>query len=185
LPENFNISILKDADLYSRKEYFAKLEQGKAQAEEAYKTWDETKKISYSKMAKLNIKWDGQENWQDLSDKARQEKIYQAALYETSAITTLDKVVSTVKSPENILVFTKATPEFIGIGSAKNSVAKNWVGFGVFETNAKGVLQPRILTTSQYSEALKQPHQKISCHVIPGKNFKEILVFDQPFDFRG
>jgi len=183
LPDNFRISILKDADIYSRKEYFEKLEYGKAQAEKEYAIWDEDKKQNYLRMAKLNIKWNGRENWGILSEEEKQEKLYLAALYEMAATSNLEKVFELVKSPENVLLFTKATPDFIGIGSIKNSMAKYWVGFGVLETNSKGELKPRILTPSQYEVALQQPHETVGCDVIKGNNFEEVLVFEKPFDF--
>ena len=183
LPDNFRISILRDADIYSREEYFQKLEEGKVQAEKEYAKWDEVKKQSYLRMAKLNIKWNGRENWEILSDEKKQEKLYLAALYEMAATSNLEKVFDLVKAPENVLLFTKATPDFIGIGSIRNSMAKYWVGFGVLETNLKGELKPRILTPSQYEEALQQPHETVDCDVIKGKNFEEVLVFEKPFDF--
>jgi hypothetical protein len=183
LPENFRISILKDADIYSREEYFQKLEEGKSQAEKEYAKWDETKKQNYLRMAKLNIKWNGRENWEILSEEEKQEKLYLAALYEIAATSSLKKVFELVKSPENVLLFTKATSDFIGIGSIKNSMAKYWVGFGVLETNSNGELKPRILTPRQYEDALQQPHETVACDVIRGKNFAEVLVFNKPFDF--
>jgi len=184
LPKNFSISILRDADIYSRKEYFEKLEIGKTKAEKTYQTWDETKKQNYLRMAKLNIKWDGKEDWTNLSAKEKQHKLYLAALYETAAASNLEKVAKTIKSPENVLIFTKATPDFIGIGSTKNSMAKYWVGFGVLEVNTKGQLKPRILTPSQYKKALQMPHQRIKSNLFDEKNFKNILVFEKAFDFR-
>jgi len=140
LPVNFKISILRDADLYSRDEYFAKLDQGRKLAEESYQSWSEDKKQDFLRMAKLNIKWQGKEDWTVLSASVKQAKLYQAALYEIAATQNLEKVLEMVKSPENILVFTKATPDFIGIGSTKSSMAKHWVGFGVLETNSKNKL---------------------------------------------
>ncbi|MEN8253644.1 MAG: hypothetical protein ABFQ62_04700 [Patescibacteria group bacterium] len=184
LPSNFKISILKDADIYSREEYFEKLEEGKVEAEKQYKTWDEAKKQRYLKMSELNIKLDGKEDWSFLSEEEKQNKLYLAALYETAATSNLEKVFKLVKAPENILVFTKATPDFIGIGSTRNSMAKYWVGFGVLETNSKGKLKPRVLTPSQYKAAIKQPYEKIKSDLISGKNFEEVLVFEKPFNFR-
>lgn len=183
LPGNFKISMLRDADLYSREEYFETLEQGRSTAEQQYASWDEAKKQTYLRMAALNIKWDGKEQWHLLSEAKKQQKLHAAAVYELAAVSSLEKVAKVVKAPENVLVFTKATPDFIGIGSLKNSVAKYWVGFGVLETNQKGELKPRILSPSQYERALTLPYETVPCAVLPGKNFTKCLVFAEPFSF--
>lgn len=184
LPSNFSISILRDADIYTRDEYFQKLEVGKQKAEGDYALLPLEKKQDLQRMASLNIKWEGRENWQALTEAEKAEKIELAALYEMAASSNLEKVFEQVKSPENVLLFTKATKDFIGVGSTKNSVAKHWVGFGVLEQNNKGELVPRVLTPSQYQQALKQPYQKFEVSLLPDRNFQEILVFEQSFDFK-
>lgn len=183
LPENFTIKILRDADIYSRDEYFKRLEEGKTKAEAEYQQWPEEKRNDYIRMAKLNIKWNGKENWEKLSEKEKQGKLYDAALYEMAATSNLERVFEVVKAPDNVLLFTKATKDFIGIGSTKTSMAKYWVGFGVLETNAHGQVQTRILTPSQYELAMKEEHQLIEIELLPDENFKKILVFDKPFNF--
>jgi len=185
LPHNFTISILRDADIYSRADYFKRLEEGKHKAELEYEQWPEEKKQALKRMAQLNIKWDGRENWNQLPEKEKDQKLHLAALYETAASSNLERVFELVKAPENVLVFTVATKDFIGIGSTKTSLAKYWVGYGVLETNHKGELMPRILTPSQYEAALKLPRKDVLVQInLSGKNFQSILVFDKPFDFR-
>lgn len=181
LPVNFKISILRDADLYSRDEYFAKLDQGRKLAEESYQSWSEDKKQDFLRMAKLNIKWQGKEDWTVLSASVKQAKLYQAALYEIAATQNLEKVLEMVKSPENILVFTKATPDFIGIGSTKSSMAKHWVGFGVLETNSKNKLQPRILTPSKFERAKTQDYSVVPVKLLTGKNFAQLWFLRDSF----
>ena len=180
LPKNFSITILKDADIYSRDDYFSKLEEGKAKAKIEYLDWPKDKKDRYERMANLNIKWQGNEDWSVLSAKNKQEKIQEAAYYEASAVSNLQKVMEKVKSPNNILVFTISTPDFIGIGSTRTSVAKYWVGYGVLEKN-KGKLQPRVLSPSQYQQMLLLPQESYEIDLIEGKNFKEIVVLDESF----
>ncbi len=182
LPPNVKISILRDADLYTRKEYFEALEAGTQKAKEAYVQFTPEKKEYFARMSRLNIKWDGKENWTKLSDKEKDEKIYLAAIYEMSAVNELKKVAQTVKSSDNILVFTKGTPDFIGIGSTRASSAKYWVGFGVLVQKGDSLL-PIVLTPSQYESVTKKPYQTVEVNVLPGANFKQILFFDQPFSF--
>lgn len=182
LPANISISILRDADLYTRDEYFKALENGKTRAEEKYKTWDEKQKIRYAKMSELNIKWNGKEDWTKLSKTEKGEKIYLAALYETAAMSELTRINEKVKSANIVLVFTKGTPAFIGIGSTKASMAKFWVGFGVLQIKDDSFL-PIILTPSQYTDALKSDYENIPVNLINHTNFNEILLFKKPFDF--
>lgn len=150
---------------------------------DAVAEWPEAKKQEYIRMAELNIKWKGKEDWTKLSEKEGQQKLEDAAQYEMAATSNLERVFELVKAPDNVLVFTKATKDFIGIGSTKTSMAKYWVGFGVLETSKEGKLQPRILTPSQYERTKQQP-QSIPVSLLKGKNFEEILVFDTVLDFR-
>lgn len=182
LPKNVKITILRDADLYEREEYFSALESGKAQAEKDYKELPKAKTDDLARMANLNIKWDGKEDWTRLSQDEKNEKIYLASLYEMSATSQLKRVSEKVKSPENVLTFTKATKDFIGIGSTKASIAKYWVGFGVLQQKDESFL-PIILTPSQYERAMKINHKTVSIDIMPELNFKKVLVFDEPFGF--
>jgi len=177
LPKNIKISILRDADIYSRDEYFAALENGKTEAEKTYQTLDQNKKNDLARMAKLNIKWQGKEDWTKLSESEKNQKIYLAALYEMAATSQLPRVFEKVKSEDNVLVFTKATKDFIGIGSTKSSVAKHWVGYGVLQKKANSFL-PVILTPSQFQLFIKQKHKKDKTNLISLPNFAEIDIFE-------
>lgn len=179
LPKNITISILRDADLYSREEYFSALEEGKKLAENDYKNFSKSKIDDLARMANLNIKWDGKEDWTKLSQKQKDEKIYLAGLYEMAATSQLKKVFEKVKSPDNVLVFTKATKDFIGIGSTKASIAKHWVGFGVLQKKGDKYL-PIILTPTQFNEAQKQPHEIAVVDLLSLTNFDEVMVFEKP-----
>lgn len=127
-------------------------------------------------MARLNIKWKGKEDWMKLNEREKEEKIHQAALYEQAATSNLPRVMDTVKAPNIVLLFTKATPIFIGIGSTYASIAKHWVGFGVLEEH-KGSYIPRILTPSQYEKIKNQSKKDIDVSLKLGKNFSVISVY--------
>jgi hypothetical protein len=176
LPENVTISILKDADIYSREAYFSALEAGLHDARIIFSGFSPEKKSDFHRMSKLNIKWDGREPWHRLSREDKEGKILLSGLYEISAIQNLPKVMDQVKAPENVLVFTKATPQFIGIGSTRTSSAKYWVGFGVLEHDSKGYYE-RVLSPSQYDAVMHKDHQIFPINTIPMKNFTSIYVF--------
>lgn len=182
LPKNITISILRDADIYERQEYFDVLEEGKNLAEVEYKNWPQINKDRYAKMSNLNIKWKGKEDWSILSESEKQNKIYLAALYEMAATSQLKKVSEKVKSPENVLLFTKATPDFIGVGSTRTSMAKYWVGFGVIESE-NNTFYERVLTPSQFETVKNQKHEVIKTNILSDTNFKEIWVYPEKFNF--
>lgn len=182
LPKNIKLSILRDADIYSRDEYFKALEEGKVKAEQDIKGWTEAKIKDFERMATLNIKWNGKEDWTKLSEEGKQEKIHLAALYEQAATSNLPKVMNLVKSPDSILLFTKAAPIFIGIGSTYTSMAKYWVGTGVLQDHKDSYI-PRILTPSQYESVKEQEHDSVSVTLGLGKNFGKVDVYHKPLVF--
>jgi len=182
LPKNIKLSILRDADIYSRDEYFKALEEGKVKAEQDIKSWPEARVKDFERMATLNIKWNGKEDWSKLSEEGKQEKIHQAALYEQAATSNLPKVMEMVKSPDTILLFTKASPIFIGIGSTYTSMAKYWVGTGVLQDHKDSFI-PRILTPSQYEKAMSLKHKSVAVKNGLGKNFKTIDLYHEPLQF--
>ena len=183
LPSNFQVNIWKDADIYSRKEYFQTLNKFLPQAQNIFESWPQQQKNTYIKMARLNIKWKGKKDLNNLSKKEKENVIKKSLLYEISALHALTRVNKYVKSPNNVLIFTKPTPQFIGVGSCKTSVAKYWVGFGVLEQKGEGFFG-RILTPSQLDKAKKLSFEKQKVKLIPLKNFKEVWVFKKPFKFR-
>jgi hypothetical protein len=183
LPNNFKIKILKDADIYPREEYFKALEEGKEIAKETVKTWSKEKKTSSRKMAQLNIKWKGREDWSNLSEEEKEQKLYLAALYEQAASSNLPKVMDIVKAPKKVLLFTVTNPLFIGIGSTKTSIAKHWVGYGVLEKDTDK-LYDRILTPSQYEKVFNQPYKTEEVAIVDQENFKKIEIFDKRFNFK-
>lgn len=175
-PKNIKMSILRDADIYSRKEYFEALEKGKEKAAQDIKSWPEARVKDFERMARLNIKWKGKEDWTKLSQEEKEEKIHQSALYEQAAVNNLPRVMDVVKAPNIVLLFTKATPIFIGIGSTYTSIAKHWVGYGVLEVHKESYI-PRILTPSQYETTKIQNKEDVVVSLGLGKNFSVISVY--------
>ncbi len=183
MPKNMTIKILRDADIYSRDAYFDALEKGKIQAEEDMKSWTKEKQDDFIRMANLNIKWKGREDWTLLSQKEKEEKIHQAALYEQSAVNNLPKVMETIKAPDIILLFTKSAPSFIGIGSTHTSIAKYWVGFGILEKE-NGEFYPRILTPSQYERLKILPMDSVNIQAITSqKNLQTLFIYNGRLSF--
>ncbi len=175
-PKNVKLSILLDTDIYTRTEGIEALETGKAMAAKDYASWPAEQQVRYRKMSELNIKWNGRERWDLLDEAAKSEKIYQAALYETSGSYNLPKVTQIVKSPDNVLVFTKPTKDFIGIGSTKTSVAKYWVGYGVLETDGERFYE-RVLTPTQWEHCKKTEYHDEKVVMLDLPNFDQVHIF--------
>lgn len=182
-PKNIKLSIMRDADIYPREEYFQALEEGRIKAEQEIKSWPEVKVKDYERMARLNIKWEGREDWTKLSEKEKEDKIHLAALYEQAATSNLPRVMDTVKAPNIVLLFTKATPIFIGIGSTYTSIAKHWVGYGILEAHKDSYI-PRILTPSQYELSKSEKGEIIPVSLKIGRNFSSIIVYSESLEFK-
>lgn len=181
IPANVTISILRDVDIYEREQYFSALNKAKFQVVDEFQQLSERQKENFARMAKLNIKWNGKENWNELSKVDKDEKVYDASLYEF-AVSKLPRVIEKVKSPNNILIFTTGTKDFIGIGSTKSTIAKYWVGYGVLEKRIDTYF-PVILTPSQYEESFQFEHKTISVDLISLPNFSHIIVFEKSFAY--
>lgn len=183
LPSNFTIKIVKDADIYPREEYFRKLEDGVEKAKEQYSALSKEKKDNYSRMGRLNIKWHGKEDWSQLTQEQKDEKVYQGILYEMAATSNLPKVAEAVKGEDKVCLFTSSAPIFIGIGSTKTSITKHWTGFGVLE-HVENHYYDRILSPQQFEDTQKLPHEVYKVSLFSLKNLQEIKVYEGRFDFR-
>jgi len=181
-PLNISIKIWKDADLYGRSEYFPILEKGYNEAEKLFLAMTEAQKNHYLKLGRLNIKWDGKEDWTKLSPAEKEEKVRQGAIWELAATSNLSRIHLTAKGEDKILLFTFNTPAFIGIGSTQGSVVKHWTGFGVLEQDGE-IYRERILSPSQFEKVKNDIHTVIPTYLLPLKNLESVWVYPQPFNF--
>jgi hypothetical protein len=182
LPNNLSVEIWKDADIYSREEYFETLHGGFKKAEQLYEELPDERKKSLLTMSKLNVKLDGKEDWTSLSEAALRDRYRKSAIYEIAATSVLAKVQEQVKADDVILVFTVPTDQFIGIGSSKTSITKYWTGFGVLEQE-EDRYYPRIFSPKQYEQMKDAPHEVVPVNLIELNNLKEIWVYMRRFDF--
>ena len=182
-PINMTMRIWRDADLYGRDEYFKALEEGVEKAKLQYEALPVERQQQFQKLGSLNIKWKGKEDWSNLSEDEKEQKIVKGIYYELAATNVLNRIQFTAKGEDKVCLFTKAAPLFIGIGSTKNSIVKHWTGVGVLEKKLDSY-EERILSPSQYDSVQKIPHRTLPISLIPLLNLKEILVFDESLNFR-
>ncbi|KKU46600.1 MAG: hypothetical protein UX64_C0005G0017, partial [Microgenomates group bacterium GW2011_GWC2_46_7] len=133
----------------------------------------------YIRRARLNIKWDGVEDWTQLSDEQKERQVERAVLYEYAAT---QVILEKDKERRGVILSTLPKEDSIGVGSTSTSIAKHWVGEGVLEESG-GVFYPRILSPSQYEYAMGIKHKSIKTKIIPGDIFAEIEVYPRHFDF--
>lgn len=69
-------------------------------------------------------------------------------------------------------------------GTTKRSSAKFWAGLGVLARNGDSFAE-YVVTPKQWEAIKDQPHEAVSSDLIPLKNFKEILVYPEKFNFSG
>ena len=151
-------------------------------AQKQYQNLPQEKKDNLYKLGVLNIKWEGKEDWSKLDNKEKDEKIYKGVLYEMSATANLPKVMQTVKSDDKICLFTNPAPIFIAIGSTKTSITKYWTGFGILEYDNEKFYE-RVLSPSQFEKIKNKKHKVVKTILINLKNFQEIWVYQQRFNF--
>jgi len=136
----------------------------------------------FLKLGRLNIKWQGKEDWTSLPEIAKEEKIKQGAIWELTAMNNLDRVQQTAKGEDKVLLFTVGTPAFIGIGSTQNSIVKHWTGFGVLEKD-NDKYRERILSPSQFEQIKGDPHTVEPINLLPFSNFATVWVYPNRLDF--
>lgn len=181
-PLNISLRIWKDADLYGRTEYFETLEGGFAEAERQFDAMTRSERERYMEMSRLNMKWNGKTDYSSLNEPEKADILRKSAIWEKVATNCLTRTFQTAKGEDKILLFTKNSPIFIGIGSTKTSTVKYWTGFGVLEKNGD-TYQERVLSPKQYEYARSLPHDVAPIDILPLRNFHEIWVYPEPFNF--
>ena len=179
LPPNMVIKLELDLDGYKREEYDLLLSSALGEAKKDFYKWPKEKQDDYLRRAKLNIKWNGVENWEALPDWEKEGKVEQAVLYEYAAT---QIILEKDKENRGIILSTLPREDSIGVGSTSTSIAKHWVGEGVLE-ESHGMFYPRILSPSQYEYAKTLDHRTHEVSVVEGEVFSQIEVFSQHFDF--
>lgn len=181
LPSNLSIKIWKDADIYSRKEYFQTLEKGFQIAKDDFEKLPIEKRENLLKLSRLNFKWKGAKDFSKLSQKEKDDKILQGAIYET-ATKHLTKAQELTKQENRILLFTVTNDLFIGVGTTRNSIVKHWTGYGVLEKDNNKFYE-RVLSPEQLEKVRINNHIAEELDLINLTNLRQIWVFDQRFNF--
>jgi len=179
LPENISIKIERDLDAHSRKQYNFALKKALVLANREFYEWPKIKQEDYIRRAKLNIKWNGVEDWTKLNVKEIQKKVERAVLYEYAAT---QVILEKDKVKRGVILSTLPKEDSIGVGSTSTSIAKHWVGEGALE-ESNGMLYPRIFSPSQYEYAHRLKHKHASVDLLKGEMFSKIEVFPKHFDF--
>lgn len=179
LPGNISLKIERDLDAYSRRQYNSLLRRALSLADQEFFKWSKEKQNDYIRRARLNIKWDGVEDWTRLNDEEKEQKVEKAVLYEYAAT---QVILERDKEKRGVILSTLPKEDSISVGSTSTSIAKHWVGEGVLEESS-GVYYPRILSPSQYEYAKGVEHKISRVKVLPGEIYARIEVYPRHFDF--
>ena len=172
-PQNMQFELIRVQDLYTDEEYEAEFAEKFAQAREKYLQFDDKLKAKFHKMSSLNINWNGEEDLTSLSEKEKEDKLVQSAIYHNIEIS-LKKRVDFVKGADKILLFSSKIQNGIGIGTTKSSMTKFWTGVGALQKDGEGFRQI-ILPPSKLDllERAKQFDIRLS---LSNENLEQIFV---------
>ncbi|MFA6466566.1 MAG: hypothetical protein WCV71_01775 [Patescibacteria group bacterium] len=182
LPPNLRLEIVRVADMYSNaEEYQNELNIKILEQTQKYNNLSEADKERMLIMSKLNIKFQGVEDWTKLSKLEQEAKIKQGVILH-NAHCDVSKRRSFVRSQDNVTVFSTPINRAVAIGTTRSSVAKFWAGFGVLQ-NKDNSYSNKILSPTQLAEANKGEYKTFDISLIPLDNFKKIRVYDQTLNF--
>jgi hypothetical protein len=182
LPPNVKLSIVRDADFYSREEYFGLLDERYEMMAMGFNDFPQQQRDTFLTWARQNIKWDGAEDWTKLSHEEKEEKILRGAITEVVGIFTIEKTAEFIMGGERVVIFVSPGANSIGIGSTKSSRAKFWVGTGILESR-DGELYDLVLTPSQWERTADVPRTTFEPGLLPLRNLGSVQVVHHRLDF--
>lgn len=182
LPHNVAIELMRVRDMYpDRNEYERELAANIERFEREFDALDPSVLAAKEKSSALNIRWDGVHDLMGLTNEEKSQMIRRGATLH-DATCYVSKRQTFVRGPDKIVIFGNRIRNSIPIGTTKSSRTKFWTGFGVLERRGDEYLE-RILSPEQYEKTKNVEHEIVPVDFIPLKNFSEINVYSQQFDF--
>lgn len=184
LPKNLVVELKSFEILYpNNDEYTRELEQMIAEVENEYKNvWSSSRKEKKAASSHLNIQWNGAKNWENISQKEKEEKIRLGPIVH-DGYCRLSRVMEVVRGIGKISITATPIPSgSLAVGTTSSSVTKFWTGFGVLERRGDDYVE-RILSPQQLEAVKSKPHEVIPSDLIELKNFENIWVFPGELDF--
>lgn len=182
LPRNVTLSITRDANLYTREEYFSTLEERYPLAERQFSSLPEAARDELLKLSRRNIRWDGAEDWTGLTQTEKEEKVRRGAIYELAGTGRMERVHQFLLAEDKVVLFVMSARGFLGIGSTKSSRAKYWIGSGVLEFRDDEFFD-LVLSPSQAERTMDAPREVFDCDLLPLRNLRQVTVVKQHLDF--
>ncbi len=176
LPTNVKL-VLKQVvpDYYDKDTYTAELESIAKEMRTAGMT--EERKAKLAKAFEFNFLRNGKK---DLTDEEKYQQQLEELMIYSDAYLKLKKRADFVRGIDKIVLFSNKISNAIDIGSTNVSKAKFWAGIGVLEKDKH--YYDRILAPTQW-ETVKNRATFEKVDLIPMKNFEEIAVFSERFNF--
>jgi len=181
-PDNLRIELKRVRDLYpDRQDYEQDLTKRLAEVPAEWAKLSTHERANKLKTSALNVRWGGVRDLTGLPE-TEKEKFIEQALMLHDAHVFVPRRKAFVRSENKIVIFANKLLLSIAIGTTKSSRTKFWTGFGVLERRGDTLLD-RILSPEQLAKAKQEDHEIIATNLMPLKNFREIWLFEKPFDF--
>ncbi|MGI8419982.1 MAG: hypothetical protein ACR2LN_05070 [Candidatus Levyibacteriota bacterium] len=173
-PQNLSMEIKRVGDLFTPNEFEEELAENIIAMKKVYEHPDP---VNYQKMlttSKLNFQWNGVEDFSQLSDAEKEQKIKMGPIFH-DAYGKLNKRRAFVRGEDKIVVFTTPISNAIAIGTTKSSITKFWTGYGVVEKRGEAFID-RILSPEQFQRMQKTTYETQAVNLIDLPNFKTITI---------
>lgn len=183
-PNNAKIELKLVRDLYTPEKF--ELELAKLIPKDIDVEWEnqpDIKKVRRLKMSAMNIKMEGKEKWNVLSEDEQNKLVKKGSVIHDAYIS-LPRRVALAKGPDKIIIFAFSIPGIpcIAIGSTKSSANKFWTGIGVLEQKGE-VLKEKILSPTQVEKVELLKSEKINVRLFSLQNLQTIQVFKESVSF--
>ena len=184
LPKNMTIGVSRLRDLFDNEQQF--IDEGEKLREEARQRFvdDEHYADEFRRGAIQNVQLVG--GIEDLSKLSEQElnKIRERSAEIIEAMYGMPQIDGQDSRGWIFLMATNLALDIpmITTGATKHSSAKFWAGLGILARDGDGFAE-YVVTPKQWEQIKDKEHETINIDLISLKNFKQILVYPQKFDF--
>ncbi len=181
-PTNVTVELRRVRDFYpDRRVYESELAANIEQFEKEFASLDPALLAEKEKSSALNIRWDGLRDLTGLSDAEKHEMIRHATVLH-DATCFVSKRKEFVRGEDKVVIFSNKIRNCVPLGTTKSSRTKFWTGFGVLERRGDDFYD-LVLSPDQYMKIKDIEHEIVPIDFIPLKNFSEISIYVQRFDF--
>ncbi|MEK7680880.1 MAG: hypothetical protein AAB348_02460 [Patescibacteria group bacterium] len=173
-PANLKIELIRIGDFYGD-EFDEEINRLVSELNITEMWGDEAKREKMLKTSKLNYKFDGVEDFTELTETEKQKKLEMAVIFHEAYRKVLQKII-TVYPPDKIVLSSRPSPQTIPLGSCKNSAIKFWCGYGILERDGDELVE-RILSYEQWKKLANTQYEQAAIPNFQLKNLQSIKIY--------